>query len=159
MTPSFARVFRCLLLTAVAFLAAGAATQASAQDLIAGMTQQTSIQFLKEFADFQEIAPQGNTGVAFKYQRFTIVLAVHAEPYGWTLATTFPDSVPLEKLNEWNRDTRYAKAYRNADGGTTLEFDIDFAGGVTRAHLHDWVRTYVIQLEHFAERLAQAPKG
>ena len=33
--------------------------------------------------------------------------------------------VPLDKLNEWNRDRRFARAYRDEDGDPVLAMDVD----------------------------------
>ena len=52
---------------------------------------------------------------------------------------------PLETMNRWNRDTRYARAFVTADGNPALEMDVnlDAAGGMSR-------RLFLDNLELFA---------
>ena len=47
-----------------------------------------------------------------------------------------------ETMNEWNRDHRFSRAYRDKDGDSVLESDIDFTGGVTEANIKSWVRIF-----------------
>jgi hypothetical protein len=46
---------------------------------------------------------------------------------GWGTAT----DVTEDKLNDWNRDERYARAYHNAAGDVFAEYDIDVIPGGT----------------------------
>jgi hypothetical protein len=47
-----------------------------------------------------------------------------------------------EKMNEWNRGHRFTRAYRDGDGDSVLESDIDFTGGVTDANIKAWVKIF-----------------
>jgi hypothetical protein len=47
-----------------------------------------------------------------------------------------------EKMNEWNRGHRFTRAYRDSDGDSVLESDIDFTGGVTDANIKAWVKIF-----------------
>ncbi len=44
---------------------------------------------------------------------------------GWSDAST----VTTDKLNNWNRDNRYCRAYLSKDGGVFGEYDVDVAPG------------------------------
>ncbi|MFL5403660.1 MAG: YbjN domain-containing protein [Gemmatimonadales bacterium] len=50
--------------------------------------------------------------------------------------------IPPEKMNEWNRAHRFSRAYRDDDGDSVLEADIDFTGGVTEANIKAWVKIF-----------------
>jgi hypothetical protein len=43
----------------------------------------------------------------------------------------FSDKVDLTRVNEWNANYRFGRAYVNDEGGPSLENDLDFAGGIT----------------------------
>lgn len=47
-----------------------------------------------------------------------------------------------EKMNEWNRGHRFTRGYRDEDGDSVLESDIDFTGGVTEANIKSWVKIF-----------------
>jgi len=61
---------------------------------------------------------------------------------------------PLETMNRWNRDTRYARAFVTADGNPALEMDInlDAAGGMSRRLFLDSLALFAGLLPQF-ERL------
>lgn len=45
---------------------------------------------------------------------------------------------PLEKLNEWNRDNRFGRAYRDKEGDPVVEMDVDLDdGGMSQALFED----------------------
>ena len=58
------------------------------------------------------------------------------------LYVVFKGKVKTEQMNEWNRDHRFARAYRDDDGDAVLEADLDFAGGVTEEAIKAWVRLF-----------------
>lgn len=51
--------------------------------------------------------------------------------------------VPLEKINEWNRDKRFARAYRDDEGDPVLAMDIDLDfGGLPRENVGELFNTW-----------------
>jgi hypothetical protein len=50
--------------------------------------------------------------------------------------------IPADKMNEWNRGHRFIRGYRDAEGDSVLESDIDFTGGVTEANIKAWVKIF-----------------
>lgn len=58
------------------------------------------------------------------------------------LYVVFDGKVKTDRVNEWNRDHRFARAYRDEDGDAVLEADLDFAGGVTEEAVKAWVRLF-----------------
>jgi hypothetical protein len=59
-------------------------------------------------------------------------------------------SVTLESLNDWNRDIRFGKAYLDAEGAPTIEWDVNLFGGVTATNLDDTFDWWKIILTKFA---------
>lgn len=62
---------------------------------------------------------------------------------------------PLEpgKLNTWNRQSRYAKAFTADDGSVVVELDIELDGGVTQANLHSLFALWDTLLGSFARHI------
>lgn len=51
--------------------------------------------------------------------------------------------VAVDKLNAWNRDTRYGKVYRDADEDVVLEYDVNMIHGMTERNFEDNVDIWV----------------
>ena len=47
------------------------------------------------------------------------------------------DEAPLEKLNAWNRSTRYGKVYLDGDNDVVLEFDVNMINGMDEKTFED----------------------
>lgn len=68
-------------------------------------------------------------------------------------ATWSVDYVSLEHINEWNRTTRFGKAYIEADGDAALEMEINLDFGVTRDNLNDTFDWWRIGITEYVEHL------
>jgi hypothetical protein len=55
----------------------------------------------------------------------------------FAIAFDTEDGVPLELVNRWNRDNRFAKAYLDDENDPFLEYDVNLVGGVTRNNFAD----------------------
>ncbi len=64
-------------------------------------------------------------------------------------------AVSLTRINEWNRDKRFSKAYVDKDGDPCIESDIDLTGGLTEENVHEWIRTYRRSLTSFQEHISK----
>jgi len=51
------------------------------------------------------------------------------------------DKTTLAKVNKWNQNKRYSRSYLDEDGDPVLELDLDFAGGVTKDRVIDYLLT------------------
>ncbi len=58
-------------------------------------------------------------------------------------------SLPLDKINGWNRDKRFCKVYMDGEGDPLLEMDLNLRFGVTRANLDDTLEYWQICLRDF----------
>lgn len=63
--------------------------------------------------------------------------------------------VSLERINEFNRDYRFTRAYIDREGDPVLESDIELTGGVTELNVKEWVRTYRAVLQAFHEHIQE----
>lgn len=54
----------------------------------------------------------------------------------------------LDKVNQWNKEKRFSRAYLDGDGDANVEWDIDLEGGVTTGAVREGIRTFqsVVQI-------------
>ena len=57
--------------------------------------------------------------------------------------------ISLETVNEWNRVSRFGRAYLDGEGRPVLEYDVNLFGSVTEANFEDYVDWWRIVLESF----------
>ncbi len=56
----------------------------------------------------------------------------------------------LERINAWNREHRFSRAYLDADGDPALEADLDLAGGVAEGAVLNFLDLFEESLRAFA---------
>lgn len=56
-----------------------------------------------------------------------------------------------KELNTWNRDHRFARAYRDKDDDAVLESDIDFTGGVSEENIKAWIALFHSLAQEYAQ--------
>jgi len=60
--------------------------------------------------------------------------------------------VPLEKFNQWNKEKRFARAYRDDEGDPVLEMDIDVDfNGIPRENIGETFNTWSSLMDTFRE--------
>src|SRR3546814_4582868 len=60
--------------------------------------------------------------------------------------------VPLERFNEWNREKRFARAYRDESGDPVLEMDVDFDFSVLpRENIRETLNTWASLMSAYRE--------
>jgi hypothetical protein len=69
------------------------------------------------------------------------------------LYVSFKHKTPLARINEWNRDKRYTRAYIDKDGDPVLEADLDLEGGSSMGAIKELFRTWVTCVKLFAEHI------
>lgn len=58
----------------------------------------------------------------------------------------------LDRLNSWNRDKRFARAYRDEEGDPVLEMDIDLDfAGIPRENIGETLNTWSSLMDAFRE--------
>ncbi len=61
----------------------------------------------------------------------------------------------LNRINEWNRATRFAKAYLDNDNDPVLESDYELTGGVTEQNIKEWMKTFVYFAKEFQKYMQE----
>lgn len=64
------------------------------------------------------------------------------------------NSASVTKVNDWNRDKRYSRAYMDKEGNYVIELDLDLAGGVTPARFEDFLKTARLSIKHYSEHIS-----
>lgn len=60
--------------------------------------------------------------------------------------------VTLDRLNQWNKEKRFARAYRDDAGDPVLEMDVDLDfGGIPRENLGETFNTWASLMDSFRE--------
>ncbi len=62
-------------------------------------------------------------------------------------------SVSLSKMNEWNKEKRYTRAYQDDDGEAILEMTVNLYEGVSQANFLDTVDWWRRYLEDFEKHI------
>ena len=93
-----------------------------------------------------------NNAYRFEVDGFKIVIFNKSEDVqlyaGWDL-----DGTTLNRVNEFNREKRWAKAYLDDEGDPVIEADLDFEGGVTQDSFERFIKLFVQMANLYAERL------
>ena len=61
--------------------------------------------------------------------------------------------VSTGKMNDWNDDHRFGRAYADSDRNPVLESDLDFAGGVTDGAITAWITLFGAQINSYQKFL------
>jgi len=62
--------------------------------------------------------------------------------------------VGASKMNEWNANHRFSRAYADDDSNPVLESDLDFAGGTTDDIIVAWIKLYNAQVKSYIKFLS-----
>ena len=71
---------------------------------------------------------------------------------------TTPTSVSLESLNKFNREHRFARAYRDDDGTVYLENDLDLSQGVGGGAITGFISDFSSTLHEFESEVLTKPR-
>jgi hypothetical protein len=63
--------------------------------------------------------------------------------------------VSTSKMNDWNTDHRFGRAYADSDRNPVLEADLDFAGGVTDGTIKAWINLFSVQITSYQKFLSE----
>jgi len=72
-------------------------------------------------------------------------------------ATFEPPANPLQFVNDWNYDKRFAAAYQREDGSLVLNYNVNIDFGVSQANAEDTFDIWSILLGQFMNRVSGLP--
>jgi hypothetical protein len=126
---------------------------ADAATVLQRISSQRALRLLND-AGYTDAKVDQDDDIVAKFGSETVLVLVGSEKNTvMKFRYTTSRKAALSLLNEWNRKRKFTKAYVDQDGDTTLEMDLDFAGGITEARVVDAVRTFAQSLDLFKKEL------
>lgn len=89
----------------------------------------------------------------FQLDGYTVVLFNEGE--NMQLYAGFKNKASLQQINEWNKSKRFSRAYVDDEGDAVIEADLDFAGGVTKDAIEEFIKTFRGSIQLFTQVLDQ----
>jgi hypothetical protein len=103
--------------------------------------------------DFTEKASDDSRTFSFQLGGYKVVLLNQVKDM--QLYAGYTDKVDPTKINEWNTNYRFSRAYVNDKGGPSLENDLYFAGGVTKDTIEAFIKQFRTTLTTFIRFLPE----
>ncbi|MDW8480224.1 MAG: YbjN domain-containing protein [Xanthomonadales bacterium] len=100
-----------------------------------------------------EIDADGDVIVPMQGHRVLLLLGSHRGRYLMARFAVTGSAADLKWANEWNRDLRFARVYLDQDGDPVLEAELDFVGGVRRANVEHFIRSFGDAVGTFLNRV------
>lgn len=146
-TSSVPRVLARRILFAVLALCTTAPAAARAQEVLTEVSAKQMTKIITsmglEVGEAKRQSDSGDPPLQLELASYRVLLFLANDQTDAQLYVGFrKQKVTPDKINEWNRKHRFARAYRNKDGNPVLEADIDFTGGVTEANIKAWIRLF-----------------
>ena len=63
------------------------------------------------------------------------------------------DDTSFAKVNQWNADKRFSRAYLDDDDDPVIELDLDLEGGIARERLIDFITTVRLSVAGFRNHI------
>jgi hypothetical protein len=98
----------------------------------------------------------GDKSTIFNFQLAGYKVSLDSHPAFMELQLALSDKVAAGAMNEWNRTHRFTRAYRDTDGGATLEADLDYSGGVVKATIEAFIKGFGEAIPGFSKAVLQA---
>lgn len=147
--PGYAR----LAVPLAAVLLGPTRVAADEPDLVTKMTAGRLERTMKSFGDVKTFTEIENNTYGFEVNGLRFLLFNRTS--SMQLRATFGGTASASRVNEWNRDKRFSKAYLNTDNHPVLEADIDLEGGVTQANVEKWMKMFVASVALFKKHLEE----
>ncbi len=150
------------LLRAAAALAAPALMVAPAQAELVSASDPQAIKAIVESQGWPAnlVAPPGEdpyiessrNGLKFLVLFMNCEAGKNCRTLQYFMGFSDADAVPLERLNQWNKEKRFARAYRDDEGDPILEMDVDvdFAG-IPRENVGETFNTWAALMDSFQQ--------
>lgn len=141
-------MFMCV---AVTFLSQPANAQNASQ---ASVINNASSKLIESLLDTLSIRYKevGNGAYGFTVKGYKVILFNKGDDI--QLYAAFSGKrVTLNRINEWNREKRFSRAYLDKEGDAVIEADLDFEGGVTGETLLRFIAMFVQSVESFSTHI------
>lgn len=86
--------------------------------------------------------------------RTLIIIAQDRESIQFVASFSDGNATP-SKINQWNKSKRYSRTFLDDQGRPVLKLDLDFAGGITKARIIDYLITCRTSVKRWIEEVVQ----
>lgn len=81
------------------------------------------------------------------------LLTIEKESLQFWVGFSNKQGISANRINDFNKQYKWCRAYLDDDGDAVLESDLSFTGGVTKDGLYSFVNTFGKLVEAFSEHL------
>lgn len=97
---------------------------------------------------------RSDTAVRVKMEMITVLFLLEEDQLSLQAFAGFrSEKANLTKVNEWNRNKRYSRAYIDGDGDPVIELDLDLRGGVTPAGFVNFLNTVRLSVVQYSRHV------
>lgn len=90
---------------------------------------------------------------AFEADGYTILLFIAESDIRLMAGFKGYHDISLNRVNDWNRECRFCRAFVDREGDAILEADLDFAGGMTYDTLISFIKRFEKNVGAFARHI------
>lgn len=158
MRSTRSRLTSTLLTLSAALVLAAATTPvtAPAQQVVKKVSEKEMERILRKMG-LEPTNPKTDRFV-FELNGYRVQLNLMNEQTDARISVAFGDkTVTAKRMNDWNADRRFARAYADSDENPVLDSDLDFAGGVTEDAITAWIRLFRDQTGLYVKFLNEKP--
>lgn len=127
-------------------------TSAAVLDLITRITAEDLLRLLAQ----EGLVPERKTEtmILAKMDMVNVLFFVQEDALAIQAYAGFKsDNATEARMNAWNRDMRYSRAYIDNDGDAVLELDLPLRGGVTQASFSSFIKTVRMSVAQYRTHL------
>jgi hypothetical protein len=107
--------------------------------------------------EFSEKPADDSVAFDFQLNSHKVTLLNHIKDM--QLSACFEGVVDPMKMNRWSQEHFFTRAYVDEQGCASLGADVNFAGGVTKAMIEEWVNEFSTAVTVFARFVTELPSG
>jgi hypothetical protein len=135
-------------------------TRVQVPQVVTSLTPGEMEAILREAGYQYELLRKDDQKVLFVVRKGTLVVAgllladcQEGRCYSLSLNLGFGDATgtTLERINAWNREKRFSRAFLDKEGRPVLESDLGLKDGVTRETIVSFLKTFEVSLSEFAK--------
>ncbi len=120
-------------------------TAYAAETIIKKMTPEQLAIIVKDMGA-PKIQVENETTIFFSLNNIAIMAEIQGEGTDVRLISIIEmegsQDTKLLRVNNWNKEKRFSKAYVDDDGDIVFEHDVDFEKGITQEQLRQSIRTF-----------------
>ena len=130
---------RFFTMLAALVLMLGVAGTAQAQAVVSKTSTAQLESIMKQEGYSYTVDKDGD--LVWKIDGYSALLLLPKDKESILFRASFDQSVPMSRINSWNRTKKYSRSYLDHENDPVLELDLDLEGGVTQARIVSFLKT------------------